>query len=425
MSGHWNRRRVLQSGVGLAALGAAAGYWGLRALRNPCARRSDPGHAISEPLRDRLWNGIDAAAFVDMHVHVVGNMSEGPQAQSWMNPEMMRAYNPFLLAHFAVFADASCMTHHPLQAGDAYVARLLELAEEFPRGARFMLLALDGWHDAQGQWVRANTVLKVGNEFVSGIAARYPSRFKWAASIHPYRKDALAALDQAALGGASAVKWIPYLMGIDPASPRCDAFYARLAQLGLPLVIHSGWQHSLIPLADQEWGNPLRLRRPLELGVKVVAAHCATQGEMRDEESAGAPTVPAFGLLRRLIDEVKYRGLLFGDISGIESNGREPDMVRELVLDARWIGRLVNGSDYPLPGSRVLTSTARMVELGLLSPDVAREIGHIQGHNPLLYDFALKRLLRVEGRSFPAQVFQTAVLFGTGSNGKKPGPSPV
>lgn len=411
MSGPWNRRRVLQAGLGLSALGAAAGYWGLSALRNPCAHRGDPGHAISTQLRDRLWNGIDAAAYVDMHVHVVGNISDDPQAQSWANPEMMHVYNPFLFAHFAVFADASCMTKRPLEAGEAYVARLRELVEEFPPGARFMLLALDGWHDAQGDWIRANTVLKVSNDFVAGLARRFPGRFIWAASIHPYRKDALAALEQAALGGASAVKWIPYLMGIDPASPQCDAFYVRLARLGLPLVVHAGWEHSLLPGADQEWGNPLRLRRALEAGVKVVAAHCATQGELRDDESAGSPVVTAFGLLRRLIEEVRYRGLLFGDVSGVVSTWREPDMVRELVLDKRWLGRLVNGSDYPLPGSPVLTSTKRMVELGLLSPEDAHEIGHIQGHNPLLYDFALKRLLRVEGRSFPPQVFQTAALF--------------
>ncbi len=346
-----------------------------------------------------------------MHVHVVGNVSDDPEAQSWLNPQMTRVYNPFLFAHFAVFADASCMTARPREAGRAYVARLMELVEEFPRGARFMLLALDGWHDGEGNWIRANTVLKVSNEFVSGLARRFPGRFIWAASIHPYRKDAVAALEQAALAGASAVKWIPYLMGIDPSSSRCDAFYSRLAQLGLPLLVHSGWQHSLISEADQEWGNPLRLRRPLEAGVRVVAAHCAMQGDMRDVESAGLPVVPTFNLLRRLIETVEYRGLLYGDISGVVSNWREPGMVRELVLDERWQGRLVNGSDYPLPGSPALTSTARLVELGVLSPGEAQEIAHIQGHNPLLYDFALKRLLRVEGHSFPSQVFQSAALF--------------
>jgi mannonate dehydratase len=411
VTGRWNRRRLLQAGLGVSALGAAGAYWAYSALRNPCAHRGDPGHGISQRLLERIWGGVDPAAFIDMHVHVVGNISKDPDAQSWVNPGMMQFSNPFLLAHFAIFADASCMIDRPREAGDAYVARLLELVEEFPPGARFMLLALDGWHDPQGRWLPANTIMKVSNEFGSGIARRSPDRFAWAASIHPYREDAIAALDAAALAGASAVKWIPYLMGIDPASPQCDAFYARLAQRGLPLLIHSGWEHSLIPGADQEVGNPLRLRRPLQAGVKVIAAHCATQGEMRDDESAGSPMVPAFDLLRRIMQEASYRGLLFGDLSGVVATGREPGMVRDLVVDEIWQGRLVNGSDYPFPGSPILTSTTRLAELGFLSQDDSREIGHIQGHNPLLYDFALKRLLRFDGKSFPASVFQANALF--------------
>jgi mannonate dehydratase len=409
----FNRRRLIKAGLALAVLGtaAAAGYRGLSALRNPCARRGDPGHELSAQLRERLWQGIDPDAYVDMHVHVVGNISDDPDAQSWVNADMTSLYNPFLFAHFAVFADASCMRERPNEAGKAYVGRLMDLVDEFPPGARLMLLALDGWHDVEGNWIPGNTILKVSNDFVSGLARRFPRRFMWAASIHPYRRDALSALEQAALAGAAAVKWIPYLMGIDPASSRCDAFYARLAQLGLPLVVHSGWQHSLIAGADQEWGNPLRLRRPLEAGVKVIAAHCATQGDMRDDESAAAPMATAFSLLRRLIDEAKYRGLLFGDISGVVSNWREPDMLRELVLGERWQGRLVNGSDYPLPGSPVLTSTTRLVELGLLSDEASQEIGHIQAHNPLLYDFALKRLIRIDGHTFGPNVFQGAALF--------------
>ena len=52
-----------------------------------------------------------------------------------------------------------------------------------------------------------------------------PRDFEWVASIHPYRTDALEALEQAKRDGARAVKWLPSAMGIDPASPRCDRFY--------------------------------------------------------------------------------------------------------------------------------------------------------------------------------------------------------
>ena len=59
---------------------------------------------------------------------------------------------------------------------------------------------------------------------------RFPHRFESAASIHPYRRDAVDALATAAGRGARAVKWLPNSIGIDPAAPRCDAFYAALVR---------------------------------------------------------------------------------------------------------------------------------------------------------------------------------------------------
>jgi hypothetical protein len=59
----------------------------------------------------------------------------------------------------------------------------------------------------------------------------------------------------------------------------------------------------------------------------------------------------------------------------------------------------------------VLTSITRLVDLGLLSSEASEEIGHIQGHNPLLFDFALKRLIRIDGHSFGPNVFPGAALF--------------
>ena len=48
------RRGFMKAGLGLSVVGAAAatGFWGVAALRNPCARRDDPGHAISPELHD-------------------------------------------------------------------------------------------------------------------------------------------------------------------------------------------------------------------------------------------------------------------------------------------------------------------------------------------------------------------------------------
>ena len=90
------------------------------------------------------------------------------------------------------------------------------------------------------------------------------------ASIHPYRVDAVERLDAAAEAGARAVKWLPNAMGIDPASPLCNAPVEPVAQLGLPLITHAGREYAVDGGEHQELGNPLRLRRALLTAVKIL-----------------------------------------------------------------------------------------------------------------------------------------------------------
>src|SRR4029079_2466094 len=98
------------------------------------------------------------------------------------------------------------------------------------------------------------------------------------------------ALERSQRGRVRAVKWIPAAMGIDPASPRCDRFYAALARLDVPLITHSGLERAGVSGYSQDLGNPLRLRRALAAGVRVVVAHCASMGTDRDlDRGPGGP----------------------------------------------------------------------------------------------------------------------------------------
>jgi len=164
-------------------------------------------------------------------------------------------------------------------AENAYVARLTALQQTRPAGSKLMLLAMDYFHDESGNRVPGRTVFHVPNDYAAEIAARNAARFEWIASIHPYRKDCVEALEWAARHGARAIKWLPSIMGIDPASPRCVRFYDALVRLDMPLMSHGGYEHPLLDSgALQEFNNPLALRRPLERGVRVIVAHCASTG---------------------------------------------------------------------------------------------------------------------------------------------------
>src|SRR4029077_4910643 len=134
----------------------------------------------------------------------------------------------------------------------------------------------------------------------------------------PYRADCVAALEEAKRDGARAVKWLPGAMGMDPASPLCDRFYAAAARLNLPIISHAGLERAVLGTETQDLGNPLRLRRALDAGVRVVVAHCASMGQDRDlDKGPNGPLVDSFILFSRLLDEKRYEKNLYGDISAI------------------------------------------------------------------------------------------------------------
>jgi uncharacterized protein len=406
------RRNWILGGT-VALMGAGAALYTLQhRYLNTCARASDPGHQIDPELNALIWTDLNPERVRDAHVHVVGVGAQTQDGQPWVHPALSSPSNPFLFAHFALYADGGCVLRHPSSANEVYWARLMELADEFPSGAKFMLFAMDGSYGADGKLDTERTRLYVPNDYVRDLARRAPQRFEWVASIHPQRADALALLRRAAKDGAKALKWIPYFMDIDPADARLNAFYDALVALRLPLIVHAGWQHELMAQGNQELGNPLRLRRALERGVRVVVAHCATQGDLADTDTGrGASIRPSFELFRRMINEGAHRSLLKGDISGLVDTGRAPDILQELLQHPRWTGRLVNGSDYPLPGVRLAVSAQHWVRAGLMEARWLPMVEHIQMHNPLLFDLALKRCLAYEGARFGADVFECAALF--------------
>jgi len=93
-----------------------------------------------------------------------------------------------------------------------------------------------------------------------------------------------------------------------------------MAELKMVLLSHTGKEHTVDGgELRQEYGNPLMLRAPLDRGVQVIAAHCGSRGFATDLDDPGLRTVPSLSLFFRLMDEPKYDGLFFGDISALTS----------------------------------------------------------------------------------------------------------
>jgi mannonate dehydratase len=230
--------------------------------------------------------------------------------------------------------------------------------------------------------------------------------------VHPYREDAVAALEAAKAGGARAVKWLPPTMNIDLANPRCKPVYEALARLDLPILVHVG-EEKAVPGAERgDLANPLLLRHPLDAGVRVIAAHCASLGVGADLDAGEAKgrDVPNIDLFARLMADRNYEGRLVGDISAITQANRH-GVVRRILLQRDWDGRLLNGSDYPLPGVKPLFSLDGLVKQGVLDKACVPILAGLRETNALLFDFVLKRCLAVDGRRFPDVTFETRGFF--------------
>lgn len=401
--------RLAAGGAGAAAF--AAGGWGLLSphLFNPC-RAALPPELAAHPLVAAAWDGIDPPRVWDCHVHIAGTGDSGSGIR--VAAEMHSLLHPVQFAQRLFYLNAGCVHDAPGRVDESYVERLRNLVEGLKPGVKLLLFAFDDVHDETGRAQPERSAFRVPDAYARGLAQRFPEVFEWVCSIHPYRPDAVDALAAAVAAGARAVKWLPSAMGIDPADPKCDAFYAALVRSGTPLITHAGEEKAVHGAGFADAGNPLKLRRALDAGVRVVVAHCASIGDDVDlDRGAAGPRLPSFELFARLLAEPRHGGRLFADISAITQRNRSLAVLRQIVAHDDWHPRLLNGSDYPLPGVLPLFSPRELSEAGLLAAEAAPVLDAIQQHNPLLFDFVLKRHLRVGGQRLSADIFHTRDFF--------------
>jgi predicted TIM-barrel fold metal-dependent hydrolase len=249
---------------------------------------------------------------------------------------------------------------------------------------RAVALALDGAVDDRGNLDTARTEFYIPNEFVAALAERH-ANLLFGASVNPCRPDALARLDRAAADHAVLVKWLPSIQLIDPADARLAPFYRRMVELRLPLLTHTGAEHSFTWSRD-EFADPARLRLPLSLGVTVIAAHAAWPGRHDGERDVD-----------RLASLMQEYPNLYADISSLTQLNKL-GALREVLRRPEFRGRLVYGTDFPLINMPIVSPWFFPLDLSLRQ---RWQISRIK--NPWDRDVALKQALGV-----PADVFTRA-----------------
>lgn len=308
---------------------------------------------------------------IDVHAHAIG-VGEGGTG-CWATPWMRRR-----LRLLELLAQPRMPRAGDEPADLRWARRLRAAVAGAPSVDHVVVLALDAVHDPSGRRLLEATPLFVPNEHVLALCAGHPKLLP-GASVHPYRPDALDEMQRVAERGAVLIKWLPNVQRMDPADPRIVPFYRSLARLGLPLLSHVGHEYSL-GRSGQELGDPRRLRLPLDEGVTVIGAHCASAGRAADGREN----------FLHFVDLVRRSPNLFGDLSALTLVNRWR-YLRRILREGFLITRLVNGTDYPLPPCA--PCSAGSVGLG-------RAWRLARTPNFFERDFALKQALGV-----PAEVF--------------------
>jgi predicted TIM-barrel fold metal-dependent hydrolase len=261
---------------------------------------------------------------LDLHVHV----SALTQAHGLMSPHLLNT-TPFRFMQWRL----------GIKGNDEPTERKIEslmvrtIAEASKLDAA-VVLAFDAVHDGDGRMDLPNTHLYVTNDYVIDLARKH-RQVLFGASVHPYRKDAVAELERCVKAGAVLMKWLPIVQNFNPADPRCEPFYEALAHFGLPLLSHTGGEKTL-PNLDTTVADPRLLLPALRRGVKVIMAHCGTRSAPSETDF-----LPQF---MRLAKDFEH---CYGDTAALNLPTRSYAF-GPILRDPQVREKLVHGSDWPV-----------------------------------------------------------------------------
>jgi predicted TIM-barrel fold metal-dependent hydrolase len=168
-------------------------------------------------------------------------------------------------------------------------------------------------------------------------------KFYWGASVSPNRKDWEREMEFV-LDDPNAVlmKLIPSLQHVNLRDSRHKDYYESLARNNMPLLCHVGPEYSFPEgIREKERDDFRFLDKPLECGVTVIAAHCATPVFPIDKNET-----KEFGAFMRSANSGGTIQL-WGDTSAFSLLTRIP-ILEEIIetFPPEW---LVHGSDFPIP----------------------------------------------------------------------------
>lgn len=309
---------------------------------------------------------------IDIHVHMVGNGCA--ESGCWFRYPWWKEPFAWLMAWQNQVPVSSLYGN--LEA--EYAKVLTGWVAASPSIDKVVLLAQEEVYSEEGLLLPDLGSAHVPNDFVFEMCEKYEGLLP-AISIHPGRKDALRELERCINKGAVLLKLLPNCQNVDCNLPKYREFWSLMAEAGLPLLSHTGGEYTL-QVVNADYSNPQVLRLPLDCGVKVIAAHCATQSSFWDPQ-----------YFHDLEDMMREYPHLYGDNSALNTPFRSKK-IRE-TLDGPMKQRILHGSDYPVP---IMGEWPWL--RGMISWNDFRDCSNIE--NPIERDARLKMALGYKENTF-------------------------
>jgi hypothetical protein len=278
---------------------------------------------------------------------------------------------------------------------DEYFELLYRLFSSSREIDGIVLLALDAVYSPRtGLLQEKKTDLWISNRFLSRKVRdlnnrlqaepdveKRKKRFFFGASVSPNRKDWESELEYICnQTDAVLVKLIPSTQHIHLKDERHKEFYQFLSTQNMPLLCHVGPEYSFPEgIRKKQLDRYMYLERPLQCGVTVIAAHCAS---------------PVFPVIDKNVMKEFYSFMkncnsggdvrLLADTSALSLSTRLP-YIQEIVetFPSEW---LVHGSDFPIP-------IDGWTHLPLVTHEITPEeyISIVKKKNPFDRDVRIKR----------------------------------
>lgn len=261
---------------------------------------------------------------IDVHVHLSGNGQGGTDCwhrRRWIMKPFLQAGARDIGLNCA-FDDA--------HFDQMYLDQLVHWVSQSSLEAA-VLLAYEWVYDDQSAVRKDLSDLFVSNDAVFAAAKR-SSKLLPGVAIHPARPDASEELERCAAAGAVLLKLLPCVQNVDCNLPKFKRFWTRLAELGLPLLAHTGGEF-FVRSCRNDLKSPRCLQLPLECGVTVIAAHCGTRALPWDGDH-----------FEEFLQMRKRFPNFYGDLAAL-SHITHLKSLERLRAEPE---RLLHGTDYPV-----------------------------------------------------------------------------